>query len=123
KLQKAIPKDSWFLQSGFDGEDPSKNVIVKKTDLTGKFGDLITFGIRQSIRGYTVPGDNLLKGKEHPLIYLDDRVAINQQRTGVNSGGKMTNKRVPYKVLDDAKEVQAEYWGVRLDEEFIGKLS
>lgn len=122
-LQKALPKQSWFMNSGFVGEQPESNVIVVKKDLVGKFGDQITYAIMQQIRGTSVPGGQNLKGKEKRLVYLDDRIAINQQRTGVNTGGAMANKRVPYNIRKDAKEAQANYWGVRLDEEIIAKLT
>lgn len=122
-LQKALPKQSWFMNSGFVGEQPESNVIVVKKDLVGKFGDQITYAIMQQIRGTSVPGGQNLKGKEKRLVYLDDRISINQQRTGVNTGGAMANKRVPYNVRKDAKEAQANYWGVRLDEEIIAKLT
>ena len=122
-LQVAIPKDSWFMQSGFVGKDPSKNIIVIREDLKVKPGDQTTYAIRQQIRGGAVAGDNNLVGKTHAMTYLDDVITINQLRTGVNSGGKMSNKRVPYNVRRDARDAQAEYWGVQTDEEMIVKLS
>ena len=123
ELQRALTKDSFFFGSGFVGEDPLSNIIVVKNDLTGAYGDQITFAILQSMRGYTVPGGQNLKGKEKRLTYLDDKIVINQQRTGINSGGKMSNKRVPYKTREDAKKVQQDYWPVRIDEEIIAKLT
>lgn len=122
-LQVAIPKESWFMQSGFVGKDPSKNIIVIREDLKVKPGDQTTYAIRQQIRGGAVAGDNNLVGKTHAMTYLDDVITINQLRTGVNSGGKMSNKRVPYNVRRDARDAQAEYWGVQTDEEMIIKLS
>lgn len=122
-LQKALPKQSWFMSSGFVGKDPLKNVIVVKDDLVGKYGDQITFAILQQLRGYSTPGAQNQKGREKRLIYLDDKIALNQQRAGVNCGGTMSNKRVPYDTRKDAKDTQAEYWGVRLDEEIIAKLT
>jgi N4-gp56 family major capsid protein len=124
ELQRALTKDSYFFGSGFVGDDPLSNIIVIKNDLAGEnYGDQITYAILQSMRGLTVPGGQNLKGKEQRLVYLDDKITINQQRTGINCGGKMTNKRVPYKTREDAKKVQQDYWPVRIDEEIIAKLT
>lgn len=122
-VQKALPKNSWFMKSGFVGEDPTKNIIVVKKDLVGKFGDQITYALRNQLRGYTTPGDQLLDKNIKALGYVDDRISLNQQRTGVSSGGRMSNKRVPYDVRKDARDAQVDYWGVHLDEEFIAKAS
>jgi N4-gp56 family major capsid protein len=122
-LQKALPKQSWFMSSGFMGADPTQNVIVVKGDLVGKYGDQISFAILQQLRGYSTPGAQQQKGREKKLVYLDDRMAINQQRTGVNCGGTISNKRVPYDTRKDAKNSQADFWGVRVDEEIIAKLT
>lgn len=122
RLQKALPKNSWFMKSGFVGKDPTQNVIVVMDDLKGKYGDQITYGIRQQLRGYSTPGDQQLKPNIQKNVFLDDKIVINQQRAGVNSGGKMANQRVPYDLQSEAKDSQVDYWGVRLDEEIIGKL-
>lgn len=122
-LQKATPKQSWFMKSGFVGTNPERNVIVVKNDLQGAYGDKVTYAIRQQLRGYTTPGDQNLSQNIKSLTYLDDEISINQQRTGVNTGGKMSNKRVPYNTRKDARETQADYWGVHLDEEILAKLS
>jgi N4-gp56 family major capsid protein len=120
---KALPKFSWWMKSGFVGKDPNANCVLVLPDLQGKYGDQITHGIIQQIRGYSAPGDTNARELIKRVDALDDKVALNQQRCPVSGGGRMSNKRVPFEIADKAKDLSADYWGVRLDEEFTAKAS
>jgi hypothetical protein len=57
-----------------------------------------------------VEGDTPLTGKEEDLKFYSDDILINQMRGGVNTGGRMTQKRTIHQLREIARVRQSEWW-------------
>jgi N4-gp56 family major capsid protein len=70
-----------------------------------------------------VEGDTPLTGKEEDLKFYSDDILINQMRGGVNTGGRMTQKRTIHQLREIARVRQSEWWSRVFDELFFMYLS
>jgi N4-gp56 family major capsid protein len=70
-----------------------------------------------------VSGDTMLRGKEEDLKFYTDSLSIDQQRGGVNTGGRMTRKRTIHDLRDIARTRQSEWWSRLFDETIMIYLS
>lgn len=107
-------KKSYFSRK-FIGEDDNK-VIQRLTDLEGEAGDTITYDLSVRLRQKPVSGDNRLQGKEEPLRFFSDEVKIDQLRSGVSAGGKMSRKRTKHNLRKVGNARMSEYWARYYDE-------
>ena len=67
--------------------------VVKITDLSRGAGDTVTMDLFNMVQGKPVMGDKRIAGKMMSLTSASMEVRINQWRGGVDSGGRMTQKR------------------------------
>jgi N4-gp56 family major capsid protein len=98
-FRETIPETYW---NRFFGKTP-ESVVQEKTDLEGEQGDTITFGLINRLVSDGVQGDTILKGKEEAMSTYDDKVVLDQYRNGVVSKGRMSRKRVMFKMTEEAK--------------------
>lgn len=111
-----VPKESFF-GSKFMGEgEASQMPIQRLTELESAAGEQITFDLSMQLVEQPTEGDDILEGNEEDLTFYTDSLYIDQQRKGVNAGGRMTQKRTLHKLREVARKRSAEYWARLFDE-------
>lgn len=105
--------DSHFAGKGDNAQAPIQVLL----DLSKDAGDTISYDLSLALANKPVYGDDRLKGKEAALKFATDTVSIDQIRTGVSAGGKMSRKRVLHDLREVARARMAEWWGRFNDEE------
>lgn len=78
-------------------------------------GDSVTVGLRMQLTGAGVLGDGVVDGAEEALTLYSDALLINQIRAGVKIVGQMTQQRVSYNLLEQAKSGLADWFSSRFD--------
>ena len=108
----------------FMGTDENAMITVK-TDLSKGAGEKVTYGLLMKLTGDGVEGDNVIEGTsaETALDFYDDGLYIDQRRKGTKSKGKMSEKRVPYKMREKGRNALATWWAEDYDEQTIMYLS
>lgn len=91
------------------------SLIQIKTETQKDAGDKITFGLRKNLSAGGVVGDDTLEGNEEALVTYSDSVLIDQLRTAVRSGGKMSEQRVPFSVREEARMGLQDWWTERIE--------
>ena len=118
-----VPREMYwgprFIGKGENAQAP----IVQLTELENDAGEEIKFDLVMQLSQQPVEGDNKQAGTEEKLSFYSDSVYIDQQRGGVNSGGKMTRKRTLHKLRKIAKDRQVEWWARLMDETIFIYLS
>jgi N4-gp56 family major capsid protein len=117
-----VARDSYFSRK-FMGAEGSSMPIQEVKDLESTAGDKVSFDLSMQLRMKPVEGDSPLTGKEEDLKFYTDDVLINQMRGGVNTGGRMTQKRTIHQLRDIARVRQSEWWARVYDELFFMYLS
>ena len=74
------------------GED-AQTPLQTLPQLEQEAGDKISYDLVMQLKMKPVSGDANLRGKEEDLKFYTDSLLIDQQRGGVNTGGKMSRKR------------------------------
>lgn len=119
RLMVEVLKNTWATR--FMG--PSSASLIQVKDETQKSaGDKITFGLRMQLAGFGVLGDGTLEGQEEALTTYNDAVIINQLRHAVNTGGRMSQQRVPFNVRDEALSGLRDWWADRIDFSFFNQV-
>lgn len=98
--------DNRFSRKGRDAEVP----IQILTELESDAGDEITFDLFAQLRNKPTYGDDRIKGKQEALKKLSGTVRINQVRSSVSAGGRMTRKRVLHDLRMVARKLMADWW-------------
>lgn len=107
KLFRDVVKESYF--SRFMGRD-SNSMVHVKTDLEGKQGDQIYYGLRMRLSGAGVTGEAILEGNEEDLTTYSDSITLEQYRHAVKDNGALTRKRAVFDV-DEESELALKDWG------------
>lgn len=110
------PKESYFGPRFIGEGETARLPIQRLTELEQDAGEQITFDLSVQLKQAPVEGDDVQEGTEEDLNFYSDAVYIDQQRGGVNSGGRMTRKRTLRKLRDIARLRQAEWWARLMDE-------
>lgn len=95
-----------FMKKGRDAEVP----IQLLTELQNDAGDEISFDLFFQLRGKATYGDDRIKGKQEELAKASDSVKIDQVRSSVSAGGRMTRKRVLHDLRLLARRLNADWW-------------
>lgn len=103
---------SKFMSKGRDAMVPCQIL----TELENDAGDTITYDLFAQLRQKPKYGDDRLKGSEAPLQKYNDSVSIDQVRTGVSGGGRMTRKRTLHDLRLVTRKLQGDWWGRWTDE-------
>lgn len=117
-----VARDSYFTRKFMGAEGSSMPIQVVK-DLESTAGDTVSFDLSMQLKMQPVEGDTPLTGKEEDLKFYTDDVKINQMRGGVNTGGRMTQKRTIHQLREIARVRQSEWWSRVFDELFFMYLS
>ena len=91
-LSGEMPKDGSF-GAKIKGQTSADYPIVKAGDLGKEAGDAVTVDLFNALRGKPVMGDRKISGRMMPLTSSSMDISINQTRGGVDTGGRMTQKR------------------------------
>jgi N4-gp56 family major capsid protein len=115
-LAADTPKQSYFDQRFVGEGEPATLPIQRLTELESDQGEQITFDLSVQLKQQPIEGDNTQEGTEEGLEFYQDNVYIDQQRCGVDGGGRMTRKRTLHKMRDIGRRRMAEWWARLLDE-------
>lgn len=107
KLVRDVVKQTYWCR--FMGKTPNFAVQVK-TDLEGKQGDTIYYGLRMRLSGTGVEDDEILEGQEEDLTTYSDSITLKQYRHAVKDNGAMTRQRAVFDV-DEESELALKDWG------------
>lgn len=117
-----VARDSYFSRKFMGSPTGSMPIQIIK-DLESTAGDKVSFDLSMQLKMQPVEGDTPLTGKEEDLKFYTDDVMINQMRGGVNTGGRMTQKRTIHQLREVARVRQGEWWSRVFDELFFMYLS
>lgn len=98
------------------GQSDADMPIVKITDLSKEAGDTVTMDLFNTINGKPVMGDKKVAGKMMGLSSSTMEMRIDQYRGGVDSGGKMTQKRTVHNLRGVAMAALTG-WATRLEDQ------
>lgn len=98
------------------------SIIQLRTELGKGEGDKITFGIKLPLTGAGIVGRNPVEGNEEKLIFRDFDTTIQELNHAVNTGGRMEAQRVPYDMLQIAKEGLQYWWADKLTDAAFAHL-
>lgn len=115
-LAADTPKESYFDQRFVGTGEPSTLPIQRLNELENDAGEQITFDLSVQLKQLPIEGDNVQEGTEEGLEFYQDSVYIDQQRCGIDGGGRMTRKRSLHKMRDIGRRRMAEWWARLLDE-------
>lgn len=108
-----------FMGVGEDAQTPIQTLPHLENDA----GDQISYDLVMQLKMRPVSGDNNLRGNEEDLKFYTDSLYIDQQRGGVNTGGRMTRKRTIHDLRKVARTRQSEWWARLFDETFFTYLA
>jgi N4-gp56 family major capsid protein len=95
------------------GQSPPEYPFVNITDLSSGAGDRVSVDLFNIIGGKPVMGDRKLAGRMMGLTSSSMEIVINQCRGGVETGGKMSQKRTKHQLQTIARANLAG-WNARL---------
>lgn len=98
------------------GQTSAGAPIVRIEDLSKTMGDEVTVDIFHQLRQKPVMGDKKLEGKGASMEYGSFTMKINQGRTMVDSGGKMSQQRTQHDLRKVARSLLMPYYA-RLDDQ------
>ena len=108
-----------FMGVGEEAETPLQTLPHLENDS----GDTISYDLVMQLKMKPISGDDILRGKEEDLKFYTDSLLIDQQRGGVNTGGKMTRKRTIHDLRKIARARQSDWWARLIDETCFQYLS
>ena len=91
-LSGEMPKEGSF-GSKTKGQTSPDYPIVKAGDLSKQAGDAVSIDLFNTLQGKPVMGDKKVEGRMMALTSSSMDLSINQTRGGVDTGGRMTQKR------------------------------
>lgn len=104
--------NSRFMARGSEAEVP----VQILTDLESDAGEAIAYDLLAELKMAPVEGEDILEGKEEGQKFYSDQIYIDQARSGVNAGGRMTRKRTLHNLREKAKRQESSWWARLMDE-------
>lgn len=98
------------------GQTSAGAPIVRVTDLESTAGDEVTVDIFHQLRQKPVMGDKTLAGKGTNLKFASFALKIDQGRTLVDAGGKMSQQRTKHNLKMTAKTLLSPYYNRLADQ-------
>ena len=118
-----VGRTSYFNKKFMGVGETAQTPIQTLTQLESDAGDKVSYDLVMQLKMRPVSGDQTLRGKEEDLKFYTDSLLIDQQRGGVNGGGKMSNKRTIHDIRAISKTRQSEWWARLFDETLFMYLS
>ena len=97
-------------KNGFIGEDYTANPFVMIDEAENSAGDRVRTNFIQQLEGRGVIGDAVLEGKEEPPVTSTHDIVIDEQIHGVKTRGKMSQQRVTFDAMKEAKNLLRDWW-------------
>jgi N4-gp56 family major capsid protein len=104
-----------FMARGAEAEVP----VQILTDLESDAGEQIFYDLLAELRAAPIEGEDNLEGNEEQQRFYTDSIYIDQARTGVNTGGRMTRKRTLHNLREKARRQQSGWWARLMDEQLF----
>tara|TARA_R110002110_G_scaffold415835_1_gene657220 strand:+ start:36433 stop:37662 length:1230 start_codon:yes stop_codon:yes gene_type:complete len=98
------------------GQTAAGAPIVRVTDLSTSAGDEVSVDIFHQLRQKPVMGDKLIEGKGTNLKYASFSLKIDQGRTLVDAGGRMSQQRTKHNLKLTAKTLLSPYYNRLADQ-------
>lgn len=98
------------------GQTSAGAPIVRITDLEKSAGDEVTVDIFHQLRQKPVMGDKTIAGKGTNLKYASFTLKIDQGRTLVDAGGRMSQQRTKHDLKKTAKTLLSPYYNRLADQ-------
>jgi N4-gp56 family major capsid protein len=98
------------------GQTSAGAPIVRITDLESSAGDEVTVDIFHQLRQKPVMGDKTIAGKGTNLKYASFSLKIDQGRTLVDAGGRMSQQRTKHNLKMTAKTLLSPYYNRLADQ-------
>ncbi|MCG5533110.1 N4-gp56 family major capsid protein [Halorhodospira sp. 9621] len=115
RLTGPAPKQAG-AESKLKGQTSPDYPIVQIRDLSTSAGDQVSVDLFNIITGRPTMGDRKLAGRMMDLTFSSMDLRIDQYRAGVDTGGRMTQKRTVHQLRGIAKANLAGY-GARLEDQ------
>lgn len=116
-------RQSYFTRKFLGMGEGTNMPIMQLNELESDAGEQITYDLSVQLKMQPVEGDAKLEGREEGLKFYTDAIFIDQQRGGVNAGGRMTRKRTLHNLRSVAKKRSADWWARVFDETLFCYLS
>ncbi len=94
----------------------TNSIIESRTELGKGMGDTITFGIQLPLSGEGIVGRDTVEGNEEALVFRDFSSTVEELNHAVHTGGKMDQQRIPYDLMQRAKEGLQYWWAEKLSD-------
>lgn len=114
-LSGPAPKQA-DAEAKLKGQTSPDYPIVKINDLSKGAGDLVSVDLFNIVQGKPIMGDKKMAGKMMSLTSSSMEIRIDQYRGGVDSGGKMTQKRTVHNLRGIAM-ASISGWATRLEDQ------
>lgn len=114
-LSGPMPTDGSFAAKA-KGQTSPDYPIVKAGDLTRAAGDRVSIDLINTPNGKPVMGDERIAGRLMGLTSDSMDITINQYRGGIDSGGRMTQKRTTHNLRNIAR-ASLQGWMQRFDDQ------
>lgn len=112
-------QQTWYGK--FISEDG--DTVIQMLDQAEKSaGDTVNYGLRMQLQGTGIQGDGTLQGLEEALTTYADKVLLDQLRWAVNTGGRMSQQRVPFELREEARLGMQDWFANRFDTAFFNQL-
>ncbi len=111
-----VPREMYWGRKFMGKGETAQAPLVRLVDLESDAGEQITYDLMLQLRQKPIEGDNKQEGTEERLRTYTDQVYIDQQRGGVNAGGRMTRKRTLHNLREKGKVRLKEWWARLFDE-------
>jgi N4-gp56 family major capsid protein len=98
------------------GQTSAGAPIIRVTDLQSSAGDEVTVDIFHQLRQKPVMGDKVIAGKGTNLKYASFSLKIDQGRTLVDAGGRMSQQRTKHNLKLTAKTLLSPYYNRLADQ-------
>lgn len=118
-----VARESYFTKKFMGEGEPATMPIQRLTQLENSAGEQITYDLSMQLTQQPIEGDDTQEGTEEDLTFYSAAVYIDQQRGGVNGGGRMTRKRTLHDMRKVGKARMAEWWARLFDETIFVYLS
>lgn len=105
--------DGRFVGQGRTAMTP----VQMLTELESDAGDTVSFDLFAQLRQKPTTGDNRIDGKGEALRPFTDSLKIDQIRSQVSGGGRMSRKRTLHDLRMVAKGLMGDWWS-RLNDEY-----
>lgn len=105
------------------GQTSAGAPIVRVTDLQSQAGDEVTVDIFHQLRQKPVMGDKVIAGKGTNLKYASFSLKIDQGRTLVDAGGRMSQQRTKHNLKLTAKTLLSPYYNRLADQICLAHLA